>query len=325
MLGSKLKFFVKCCLFAGLICAVLYGSGRLYYRITAGFTEGNIISDLGYHEEWKTHDLSVQDKDLISTILKQPFSYLGKGCQSYVFLSEDQQYVLKFVKYQRFRPQKWLDYLTFIPGVEDLQQKKIEKKRKKLSMLFDSWKLAFDHLQKETGLVFIHLNKSHDLNQQITLYDKMGLKHVLEADQMEFLLQKKADLLCEKLAQLINQKQVHEARELLDTLVILILSEYQRGFADNDHALMQNTGVVGIQPVHIDVGQFVRNEEANLPEFYKQELFSKTFKFRKWLLKKHVGLSAYFDWTLHEVLGEELYTLKPIVKNHAWSVEDLPH
>lgn len=324
MLGAKSYKFLKYIFLLCFCLASAYGLGRLYYRVTAGFTVGNISSNLPFHPEWETHPHE-QEYQLLASILKQKFTYLGKGCQSYVFLSDDKQYVIKFVKYQRFRPQEWLNYLTFIPGMEAIRDKKIEKKRKKLSMLFESWKLAFDQLKQETGLVFVHLNKTNHLQQEIVIQDKMGYMHRLDADRMEFLIQRRADLLCDKLARLIEQNRIPEARQLLNDLVDLILSEYQRGLADNDHALMQNTGVVGLQPVHIDVGQFVINPAIRLPEIYKQELFSKTFKFRKWLLKKHLGLSAYFDWTLENILGDELYTLKPIVKNHAWSVEDLPH
>lgn len=307
------------------LMASLYGLGRFYYKKTAGFTISNITSQLNYHPEWETHPLKFAEQEELKQALNQKFTYLGKGCQSYVFISDDQQYVIKFVKYQRFRPQVWLDYLTFIPGIENLRLKKIEKKRKKLAMLFESWKLAFDHLQKETGLVYVHMNKTDFLNQTIHIQDKIGFEHYLNADQMEFLLQKKADMLCSKLDQLISMHRINEAREVLVNLVTQILSEYRRGYADNDHALMQNTGVVGLQPVHIDVGQFVMHPEIIKDNLYQQELFSKTFKFRKWLLKKSLGLSAFFDSMLEEILGDNLYTLKPIVKNHAWSMEDIPN
>ena len=89
-----------------LIFAIsLYGLGRLYYAVTDGFTIENITSSLPFDESLETRPLNEEEKTLVDLILDQKFTYLGKGCQSYVFLSEDQQYVLKFFKYQRYKPQ----------------------------------------------------------------------------------------------------------------------------------------------------------------------------------------------------------------------------
>lgn len=302
-----------------LLIAAIYGAGRLYFRITDGFTVGNIKSELAYNPNWKTHSLSAQENAFIKNILSQKFTYLGKGCQSYVFLSEDGQYVLKFVKYQRFTPQRWLDYFAFLPFMDRYRLGKIEKKKKKLDMLFTSWKTAYDFLQPETGLIYVHLNKTPDIDQTLVIYDKMGFEHHLEMKNMEFLIQKKATMLCKAIDNLAAAQDIEGAKNLIDLLLSTILFEYERGFADNDHALMQNTGVLNGVPVHIDAGQFVRNEDVKRPEIYKQELFSKTFKFRKWLQKNHPELAVFLEDRLVAIIGEGFYAMKPQVKNHAWS------
>lgn len=173
----------------------VYGAGRLYFHFTDGFTIGNISSDFPYDPAREVHLLSADQKNLVDSILSQRFTYLGKGCQSYVFLSQDGQYVLKFFKYQRFRTQPWLDYLSFIPWVERYRQEKIAKKQRRLNGFFNSWRIAFDELQEHTGLLYVHLNKTNHLNKVLTITDKMGFEHYLELDQMEFLLQKKVQML----------------------------------------------------------------------------------------------------------------------------------
>lgn len=315
------KFF-KNLLIASCLILLIYVAGRLYFSITAGFTVCNITSDFTYDPKWELTDLSDTEKNSLKEILSQKFSYLGKGCQSYVFASEDGKYVLKFVKYQRFRPQEWLNYFASIPAVDRYRLAKIEKKQKKLDMLFSSWKLAYEKLKDETGLVFVHLNKSNDLQQRITIYDKMGFKHELDTDKMEFLLQKRAKMLCPTITSLEEEGQSEKAQALLDRLLSMILSEYDRGLADNDHALMQNTGVYEGQPLHIDVGQFVVKPEMRDPSVYKQELFSKTYKFSKWLERHHSELAIRFNQHLRNIIGPEMDTLVPQLKNpHAWSVE----
>lgn len=300
-----------------IVLLLAYGSGRLYFQVTAGFTESNITSSLVPEERWKIKALTDRQKKEIDQALAQNYTYLGKGCQSYVFASQDGKYVLKFFKYQRFRPQGWLDYFAFIPAVDEYRLGKIEQKNQKLENIFTSWKIAYDELQEETGILYIHLNKSQDLRKSLVLYDKIGMKHTLDLDQYEFMLQKRAHMLTATIDNYMEQQEVAKAKELIDNLLQMILSEYQRGLGDNDHALMQNTGVLGNQPVHIDVGQFVRREDFKESTCYKQELFNKTYKFRIWLKKYHPEISSYVDQQLHRIIGPEMAQLKPHLKNMA--------
>src|SRR5688500_13829152 len=83
-----------------LLAAILiYAVGRTYFQLTDGFKESNIIEDIN---EEPNHNLNISniEKDQIKKILAQPFYYLGKGCQSYVFISNDKKYVIKFLKHQ---------------------------------------------------------------------------------------------------------------------------------------------------------------------------------------------------------------------------------
>ncbi len=309
---TSAKKWIKFLIWALIFFAIIYGSGRLYYCLTGGFTEDNITYALPYDSRWNTHPLDNEELENVRAMLNLNYHYLGKGCQSYVFESENGEYVLKFFKYQRFRPQPWLSYLSFLPGMEEYLKQKVQKKREKLDSVFSSWKIAYEDLQPETGVVYVHLNKSKNINTTLNLYDKMGFKHELDSDNYEFMLQRKAKMLCPVINQLISQKEPEKARILISQLVQMILSEYYRGYADNDHALMQNTGVLNGQPIHIDVGQFVKNQRVKNPDVYRQELFNKTWKFRKWLEKHHPELSEHLVVILKELWGEEIFAhLKP--------------
>lgn len=306
--------FKKAVLSLCIVLGLAYGAGRLYFRITAGFTEGNITSDFSYDPRWETRALSPVEEAEIAKVLEQPFDYLGKGCQSYVFLSADGQYVIKFFKYQRFRPQFYLHWFSFLPPVEAIRQEKIAKKRAKLDDLNASWKIAFDHLQEETGLVYVHLNKSGHLHKTLKIKDKIGVEHLLDIDRYEFLIQKRADMLCPTLDRYMAEGKEREAKELLSSLLAMILSEYNRGLADNDHALMQNTGVLDGKPVHVDVGQFVLNPSMEDPNNYRQELFNKTYKFRIWLEEMHPELLVHLDNELKMEFGEAFHTMRHVPK-----------
>lgn len=316
-----MKRFLRYILWSLIFVACIYGLGRIYYRVTGGFTIGNITYELPYDARWDIPELTPTEKEILGAILDQEFYYLGKGCQSYVFTSADGNYVLKFFKYQRFRPKPWLDYLTFLPFIEPYRQEKVESKKKKLESVFTSWKIAYQDLQLETGVIFIHLNKSKNLNKNLIIYDKMGIKHELKLDDFEFMIQRKAQMLCPTLKQLISKGDILAAQKLLDRLLSTLLSEYHRGYADNDHALMQNTGVLAGYPLHIDVGQFVKNSRVKSEHIYHQEIFNKTWKFRKWLEKEAPELSEYLVLRLKEIIGEKKFDeLKPRLNKAAVGV-----
>ncbi|KAF3362243.1 hypothetical protein PHSC3_001210 [Chlamydiales bacterium STE3] len=296
-----------------LICTAVYGIGRLYFELTGGFAVRHISSNLTFDPQREIH-FSTQQKEAVSQILHQHFHYLGKGCQSYVFLSEDGKYVIKFLKYQRFRPQKFLDVFSFLPFVEKIRQQKLIKKNERLNNLFSSWKIAAENLNDETGIVFLHLNKTSDLNPSLVIYDKLGLKHTLNPNQLEFMIQKRAEMLCPTIDEYMVKGEKDKAKKLLTNLLEMILSEYQRGLADNDHALMQNTGVIEGKPVHIDVGQFESNKRFLDKKEYGIELFSKMYKFRIWLSKRHPELESFLTAHLLKVLGPEMWSMTPRLK-----------
>lgn len=316
--SSIKKFFI---VFLFILC--VYGIGRLYFAVTAGFTVGNISSQFEFDPRWETHELSASERENISQALDQEYDYLGKGCQSYVFASRDGKYVIKFFKFQRFRPQVWLQPFTFIPAVKNHQATKAIARKLKLDKVFRSWKLAYEHLQKETGVLYVHLNKSDDWHKKLTIHDKLGLTHQLDIDQMEFMIQHRADMLCGTINALMANREIEEAEKIIDRLLSMMLSEYFRGYADNDHALMQNTGVLDGQPIHIDAGQFIYNEKVKSPAVYKKEIFNKTYKFNLWLKKHHSDLSTHLEGKLLALLGPDYYYQEPY--RHVGDVGKIPH
>lgn len=304
---------IVCRLFVlALLVLGLYGLGRLYYHLTGGFTIANITSDFPFQPQWEVRPLQADEAAELDRAIDQPYHYLGKGCQSYVFASEDGQYVVKFFKYQRYRLQGWLTYLPPLPAIVQYRQEKTEKKWNKINHFVQSWKVAFENLKDETGLLFVHLNKTENLKKPLTIYDKIGQEHRVDLDQMEFCVQRKARMLCDVLMEYHSQGNLEGAQGLINQLLTTILSEYARGLADNDHALMQNTGVAQGKPVHIDVGQFVINEAMKDPAVYHQELFTKTYKFKGWLRENYPELGAYLEGELRRIIGPAYDAMQPI-------------
>lgn len=289
----------------------LYGLGRLYFQLTGGFRIANITSDFTHQPQWEVRPLIASEEADFTKALQQPYFYLGKGCQSYVFASQDGQYVIKFFKYQRYRLQSWLVYFPPLPAIVKYRHEKLEKKWEKLNGFVKSWKVAFENLKQETGLLFVHLNKTATLHQNLIINDKIGQQHVIDLDQMEFCIQRRADLLCDALIEHKKKEDLAGAQQLIHKLLNLILSEYSRGLADNDHALMQNTGVVQGNPIHIDVGQFVFNDAIKQPAIFHQELLTKTYKFKMWLRDNYPEVAEYLEAELYLIIGPAYQTMQP--------------
>lgn len=306
----KRSFFYKI-LWLCFLGLIFYGFSRLYYYSTDGFAIKHISINIPNQSLWETRALTEDEEKTIEYVLSQEFKYLGKGCQSYVFLSHDKQYVLKFFKYQRMREKEWLNYVTFIPFFKSYCENKNLKKQKKREGVFKSWKLAFDNLSKETGIIYVHLNKTNFLNKAVTITDKVGLKHQIWLDDYQFMIQRKAMMLCDQIDEYMSESNETQALTLLKKLINQIMDEYRRGFADNDHALIQNTGVCDGEPIHVDVGQFVFDEEIKNQVFHLQELYTKTYKFRLWLEEKYPSLNHKFVEFLKSVI-EDFDTMKPL-------------
>jgi hypothetical protein len=309
------KLLFKISVFCALIAAC-YGMGRLYFQLTGGFSVQNISSDFAYNPEWEVQPLNNLEKNELQQAFNQPYYYLGKGCQAYVFTSEDGKYVIKFFKYQRYRLQPWLAYFPPLPAIVKYRQEKMDKKWRKLDGFVKSWKVAFDHLKQETGLVFVHLNKTQDLQKKITIFDKLGMAHQVDLDQMEFCVQRRANMLCATLLDMQAKKDLQGAVQLITQLLQTIVWEYQHGLADNDHALMQNTGVVQGRPIHIDVGQFVQDERVKDAYVYKQEFFTKTYHFKFWVQKNYPELFPFLEDQLKSVIGPEYIGMQPKFRLH---------
>lgn len=176
----------KYLLWAAIAILPLVGA-RAYFRLTDDFRLANITYEQPPRPEW-----DVTPEKELKIILQQPFTYIGKGSQSYAFASEDGHYVLKFFKYKHLRPHWLVDALSPLPYFNAYRQKQIKRKQRKLEHLFAGYHLAWSSLRDESGLIFIHLNQTQGLYPTATLYDKIGLKRSVPLDSVVFIVQKKA-------------------------------------------------------------------------------------------------------------------------------------
>lgn len=275
-----------------LFCITCYG----YYLANDTFLLSHVTSELPWEPvQASAIQLSAaQERDII-TIMEQPFYYLTKGCQCYVFLSKDGKHILKLPKFQRYRNRRWIEWFTFIPALQRYAAALAEHKRAKGLKTFASYSLAFKELAAETGLEFIHLNNAIAPHPTLKIYDKLGNAYLLDSKLQQFFLQRRCTPLSTAINEFMAINDIDGAKQLIDKLIALLIEEGQRGLIDKDLLLLQNTGVLEGDPIHIDVGRFIFDESFSVPAQSRHHLEIKLNSLQKWLEEHHRILAQYLS------------------------------
>lgn len=245
---------------------------RIYYRATDDFRLGNISYDIPYNQDWSIPELSEEENNELEKILGQTFSYIGKGAQSYAFVSEDDQYVLKFFKFKHLRPSWIIDNLPEIGYLKTFKELEQYKKQRKLLSVFNGYRLAYEVHKNESGLLYVHLNKTNHLKKKVTVLDKIGVERSIDLDEVNFVIQKKVVTSKKKILDDLAVGNLDEAILKIYSLFDLYLQEYSKGIYDHDHGVLHNTGFIGSKPIHLDVGKLYRDENIHKNEYAKKDL-----------------------------------------------------
>jgi hypothetical protein len=282
--------------------ALYYYTAQLCDTQTDGFSVARIHSALPYRSEWESPPKSDAWQEELKTACLQKFHYLGCGGQCFAFGSDDGKYVLKFFKHRIRTPYSFL-FNTALPGpLNQIRLRKLDKALSKLNRDFSSYKIAYEELREETGLIYIHLNKGTALNQSVKIVDKLHIEHQIALDEVEFILQQKADLVHDHLRNLMQRGDEQKARKALHDILQVIVSRSQKGIYDEDAKIHRNFGFVGDKPIFIDVGRFTHDPSRKNPDVYKRDLATITRRLRSWLEENQPDLVTPLD--------EELYALQ---------------
>jgi len=239
-----------------------------------GFSEDKISSKLPVYPEWTIPVPAEQQQ--IKTILGSRFTFLGEGAQAFAFESADGKYVLKFFKMRRFSPST-ADYLC--PHV-------VRRRLKNLRWVFNGYKTAYDHFQKDTGVVFIHLAKTDYLKQSALIVDDKGMEHRIDLDKTEFVLQEKAELLFERLAKLYQAGDRQGAQSSIAAVLQLVQRRIDQGYADRDKGVTNNYGFVGDRPIQLDIGRLYQGVKPGQLEHVQRRI-------ERWQEENHFQTREY--------------------------------
>ncbi len=197
-------------------------------------------------------------------LLQGKFTYFGRGLQSFAFLSEDGAYVLKIFNNKMQKKRAFFKTFGFLNKAQETENK--------LKLTFESYKIAYEELKQETGILYTHLKPTSTLQRTVTLIDKLGIAHPLDLDTTGFVLQKRATLAYPYLKDLIEKGALLEAKSAITALTHLFIQKSLKGIKDNDPLIRTNLGFINHKPIHIDIGPFSKDPEVQDPKFYLPEI-----------------------------------------------------
>lgn len=280
-------FFILC-LFALLFAFV--SVDRYFLKANQGFCIRHIYSSTPLKTAWNISDHCSLPEEEMKMIFSQPFFYLGKGHQSFVFQSRDHQYVLKFYRFpSHLRPFPWLNH-PIASRFKKKRQQIEQYNLKKLEESLQSYQLAFSHLQEESALICIHLARTASFITPIQLVDPLGQTYSVPLHETCFLLQKKGDLIFPTLKQFISENRIEEAKLLIQNIFAFISQRMSKGIEDKDAMLRKNYGCFGSNVFQLDVGKLSYNPHIqDIKEIKKQQAHI-CQDLGSWLQKEHQEL-----------------------------------
>lgn len=302
---SKQRKFMRGLFTFTAVALVIFGAFRLYYNLTDDFHLGNITYPMTYREEWD-FPLTAEKKEQLAAILNQKFYYLGKGAQVYAFESADGQYVIKFFKFKHLKPSVVIAALPSVWPFADIKKHNVARKMRKIEGVFQGHALAYRHDLEHSGLIYVRLNPKGPLNLHVDLVDKIGIERRLDLDPVVFVVQKKGRTLREVFTELLDAGNSKLAITRAEQILAMYVEEYKKGVWDRDHGISHNTGFIGDQPFHLDVGKFSYDVKMQAPSFYEQDLKHVAAKMEMWIKDNYPAYYPAFHQDLMAYTAELL-------------------
>lgn len=282
-----------------LLIIATFGAG--WHLLSAGFRLNKIWFELPDNANWR---VSLDDKELndLSQILNQEFTYLGKGRQSYVFESKDHKHVIKFFRYHLVRPRLGLHLLKFSKKLDDYRKYRIHKKHQQFEDWMNSYKVAYDELRDESGIVYVHLVRTDAFHKKVHVKDKLGRSYHIDLDNVGFLIQKKTELFSSTIRNLVKKHDIAGLKKIIHVYLETLATRNLKGIKNKDHSWIKNYGNIGLEEIYeIDTGRYSFHQ----PSLNEHELFVYLLRYahplQKYLQDKMPEIIPYYHEEICQV------------------------
>ena len=221
------------------------------------FNIKKISYDIEYNSSWDVeNNVNLED---VNDYLSNTFCYLGKGRQCFVFEDKKNDLIIKFFNQSKFIIIDFLK-LFFIDKIYNFfNYGRIDYKLQKGLRSINSYALAFNYLKDETGIIYLHLNKTNNLfSKRLKILTKDKNANYIDLDNTCFVIQKKAKPLFLTIDCLFK-KDINEAKKAIDGIVNIIQKRCDLCIYDSDFQMDSNFGFVNDKPIIFDCGRFIKN------------------------------------------------------------------
>ncbi|MES2121791.1 MAG: hypothetical protein V4492_03310 [Chlamydiota bacterium] len=290
----KTVFSCLCCIALAILAA------RFCHHQTRGFRLSKITENTAL---LPTGAVAESCPASIDSLLHQKFHYFARGKQSFAFLSEDGEYVLKIFNNTYQRKIRAFHLLSHLPWIGNWAKEKELYFQSKLSRTFQSYHIAMNQMQEKSGLYYAHLFSSHSLPEKLTLIDPLHIEHTLNPNTLGFLIQKRVQLVYPSLKSWIDEDKWEEAQAALHSLMELFFWKFRNGIADNDPLIRTNYGFAGTKACQIDVGPLSQDDSLKKIEHQKEEITRISSSLKKWLNENGPQLIPFLDRELEDQLS----------------------
>jgi hypothetical protein len=255
-------------------------------------TKGFAISKIA--PSFSSENVEEIDENVLS-IFDQPFHYLRKGNSAYVFVSDDDKYVLKFLRRPNLFPPFWTKLKLARLLLPSYCNAIITERERKKELLLTSYQLAAEKLKDQTGIFYSHMNSTSLLKKNITFYDRIKIKHTLPADTIAFVLQKKAIPFCPYFKQLVEENKKEAAQTLLKEFALLLKERASKGIYDNDISPHYNLGIFEDHFMAFDLDGLKPCSIPMNSESFKTHMLKDGRKMIHWLKSVDPDLSVFLQ------------------------------
>jgi len=267
-----------------IFCALI---GKGWYIARDGLIVRRIIG-------WEDQSLELGWNEEAKSAMKQRFYNLGRGRQSYAFLSEDGRYVIKIPRYGRFRLPLWLQAMN-LKCLESYRKHRIVKKQAAKEVLLQSFQIAFDSLKEESAIIAVRFPGEKGNGEVIKIADRLGRHYDLPLNTTGFVLQHKKVLFNEVFEKILLMKDREKIAHRFDQLLEVVATRARKGITCRDDAFMYNFGFDEFQAYQIDVGDFRRPITGNPKEIFDQSVQGSLKPIRAWIKKIDSDLLYLLD------------------------------
>jgi len=239
---------------------------------------------------------------VVNSALDQPYSYMGRGRQCYAFMSRDGRYVLKLPRLDQFGLPFWLRSLSF-PFLESYREGKRAYMLQRCQFTMNSFQIAFSELQRETSVLYLHVNQTDSFHRLIQITDRIGRTYQLNLDKTLFILQEKTELMMPLVQQAIKKGDRKEAERILNAFLEVLESRSRKGIFNKDPTFLENFGFDGKKGIQVDIGGFYHKPGYEGQMAFEKSLSETAAHVHNWLAETNRDLQAWFDLRTEQILA----------------------